>query len=66
MVAEKKLSECDLNGIRDKSRVSKYKWQNIKKPTLNDWYLWDNNIRKIFCTTDLGRYLKKTIGKVDQ
>ena len=58
----KKFSECYLNGVRDTFRVSKYKWQNIKKTTLSDWYLWDNNNRKLFCTTNIGRYLKKPLG----
>jgi len=53
----KKLAECYLIGYRDTSRRSKFNWQKIKKPTLNSWYSWKNNLQKILCTTDNGRYL---------
>ena len=57
-----KISKKFLDGKRDTSRRSRFKWNSQKRPTYNAWYEWADAINSTFCIADTGNTLREPLG----
>ena len=57
------ISQNFIDGNRDPNRVSNFNWSPTTRPSLNEWLIWKQNLRSLFCTSDFNNTLKNPLGR---